>query len=330
MSSKVHDKRNRSIPNEGVGGFSQCWYPVALSNAIGKGQLLGCEFLDGRVVVYRGDDGQVRVQSAYCRHLGADLSIGEVRGNDLVCAFHHWQYGPDGMCTKIPASAATIPRRAKLFSYPTAEALGLVWAFNGVEPLYEVPSFPAQSADTLVVRATEGRSWRVPPYLLLTNSVDFQHLRELHGMSIELDPADIVIDSFGYEFEIDGSVPQFGDLHQHIKCFGNNTITLKMSNGEGVEILALFAATPTPTGCLSFNVAAALRGDGRGDDDARAERDLSLSEMMMTQLLDEDAPVMDTIRFREDTLIDADSALSKFFRYVREYPRQHPGDGLIN
>nr|WP_308207222.1 Rieske 2Fe-2S domain-containing protein [Mycolicibacterium pulveris] len=76
------ERRPKTMPKEGEGGFSQCWYPVALSSEVSKGQLIGCEFLDGRVVVYRGDDGQVRVQSAYCRHLGADLSVGEVHGAD--------------------------------------------------------------------------------------------------------------------------------------------------------------------------------------------------------------------------------------------------------
>jgi phenylpropionate dioxygenase-like ring-hydroxylating dioxygenase large terminal subunit len=313
-----------------VGGFSQCWFPVAQSSELAAGQLLGSEFLDGRVVVYRGADGQARVHSAYCRHLGADLSVGDVVGNDLRCAFHHWQYGPDGMCSKIPATSARIPNAARLLSYPTAEAMGLIWAFNGSEPLYDPPAFPTHAADSLNYRTEETRRWAVDPYVLLTNSMDFQHLRELHGMRIDHDPADIVMDGYEYEYAVDGELPNFGMMNQQVKCFGNNAITLTMTLDDGTQVLGAFAGTPVRGGCRGFNIAAAVTGPGSEDDDERLDQVLFMSQAMMSQLQDEDQPVMDTIRFREDILIDADRALGKFFRYVRDYPRAHDGAGLIN
>jgi phenylpropionate dioxygenase-like ring-hydroxylating dioxygenase large terminal subunit len=33
------------------------------------GQIIGKEFLDGRIVVWRGYSGEARVMSAYCVHL---------------------------------------------------------------------------------------------------------------------------------------------------------------------------------------------------------------------------------------------------------------------
>ncbi|MFC5994481.1 Rieske 2Fe-2S domain-containing protein [Pseudonocardia hispaniensis] len=320
----------KGIPREGEGGFSQCWYPVALSDEIDNGELVGKEFLDGRVVVYRGEDGQARVHSAYCRHLGADLSVGDVCGNDVRCPFHHWQYGPEGICTKIPAGVDRIPSQARLFTFPTVESMGLIWVFNGTEPLYDPPAFPTHSAEDLVFRAHETRRWRVDPYMLLTNSMDFQHLRELHGMKIDYDPADIVIDGFQYEYQVDGELPNFGMLRQHVKCFGNNAITLTMTRRDGSQVLSAFGGTPVPNGSRGFNVAATVKGSGSAEDEQRVDRVLGMSEALITQLQDEDAPVMDTIRFREDVLIEADRALGKFLRYVRDFPRDHPSDGLIN
>ncbi|HET8969721.1 MAG TPA: Rieske 2Fe-2S domain-containing protein [Candidatus Nanopelagicales bacterium] len=321
---------NKGIPREGVDGFSQCWYPVALSSDVAAGELTGREFLDGRVVVYRGEDGVARVQSAYCRHLGSDLSVGDVRGNDVRCAFHHWQYGPDGMCTKIPAGVARIPAAARLLAYPAAESMGVIWAFNGRHPLYDPPAFPTYRGKTLEYRAYETRRWAVDPYVLLTNSMDFQHLRELHGMTMEFDPADIVMDGFEYEYVVEGDLPNFGRMNQFVHCFGNNAITLTMTLEGGGEVLGAFGGTPVPGGCRGFNIAAAVPSDGTDDDDERLDQVLFLSQAMMTQLQDEDQPVMDTIRFREDVLIDADRALGKFLRYVRDYPRAHDGTGLIN
>lgn len=323
--------KSRGIPPEGVGGFSQCWFPVALSSEVPAGTLIGADFLDGRVIVYRGKDGTPRVHSAYCRHLGSDLSVGELDGDGVRCAFHHWRYGADGSCTDIPAGVRRIPPQARLFSYPTAETLGLIWAFNGTEPRYELPSFPTYDTADLIVRTYETRRWPVDPFVLLSNSMDFQHLRELHGMKMDFDPAEIVMDDFVYEYEVDGDLPNFGMLHQHIKCFGNNTITLTMTAAEGVEILGAFAGTPVKGGCRGFNIAATRRpASGDTGQDELAEQVLVLSEGMMTQLQSEDEPVLETIRFREDILIEADRALARFFRYNREFPRAHPGDGYIN
>jgi nitrite reductase/ring-hydroxylating ferredoxin subunit len=329
-TTTAHGPGGRGIPPEGVGGFSQCWFPVALSAEVEPGQLVGKDFLDGRVVVYRGEDGRARVHSAYCRHLGADLSVGDVEGNDVRCPFHHWQYGPDGGCTRIPAGVSRIPPLAKLFAYPVAESLGLIWAFNGTEPQYDVPAFPTYPSERLQVRTYETRRWHVDPFVLLSNSMDFQHLRELHGMKMDFDPADIVMDGYEYEFQVDGELPNFGMLHQHIKCYGNNAITLTMTASDNVEILGAFAGTPVKGGCRGFNIAATPKSAGGEDEDMRVEQVMFMSDAMMTQLQNEDAPVMDTIRFREDILIDADRALARFFRYNRDFPRAHPGDGLVN
>ena len=105
-----------------------------------RAKIVGRDFLEGRAIVYRGESGKPVVMSAWCRHLGADLSMGKVIGDDVRCAFHHWQYGPDGVCTKIPASDK-IPKAAKLFRFPTAEKWGLIWAFNGARAAFRGPRF---------------------------------------------------------------------------------------------------------------------------------------------------------------------------------------------
>jgi len=44
------------------------------------------------------------------------------------------------------------------------------------------------------------------------------------------------------------------------------------------------------------------------------------------RLLAEDAPVLDTIRFRPGVLVAADRHLARFFQYVRKFPRAAPPD----
>src|ERR1035441_8881280 len=97
MSSSTMVEKDRLTPEpQGVGGFDECWYPVALSSEVAPGMVHGCEFLDGRVVVFRAAGGGVSVLSAYCRHLGADLADGDIKDDCIRCPFHHWTYDASG------------------------------------------------------------------------------------------------------------------------------------------------------------------------------------------------------------------------------------------
>ena len=51
-----------------AGGYDENWYPVCLANEVGIGEVKGYDFLDGRVVVYRGQSGTAQVLSPFCRH----------------------------------------------------------------------------------------------------------------------------------------------------------------------------------------------------------------------------------------------------------------------
>src|SRR5262249_60353485 len=106
-------------PAASSAGFHASWYAIARADEVAPGQVVGRDFLEGRAIVYRGESGRASVMSAYCPHLGADLGVGKVIGEDVRCAFHHWQYGPDGECSQITASDK-IPRDPRVFKFQTA------------------------------------------------------------------------------------------------------------------------------------------------------------------------------------------------------------------
>src|SRR5260370_19672895 len=122
-------------------GFDESWFPVAVARELEIGAVLGVDFLGSRVVVYRGATGKPVVQSAWCPHLGADLSIGELVNNQIRCAYHHWRFDEAGVCAHIP-TGGRIPPGARIFTYPTAEASGLVLAFNCEKPGFDLPRRP--------------------------------------------------------------------------------------------------------------------------------------------------------------------------------------------
>ncbi len=135
------------LPHEGENGlFSETWFPICLSREIPAGKILGVDFLDGRVVAYRGANGEARVMSAYCAHVGADLSVGDIQGDTIRCAFHHWQYDGNGVCIATKVGDPP-PKAACLFKFPTCEKYGIVFAYNGEHPRFEVPDFPYPNSD---------------------------------------------------------------------------------------------------------------------------------------------------------------------------------------
>ncbi|WP_221353474.1 Rieske 2Fe-2S domain-containing protein [Streptomyces beigongshangae] len=146
--------RGRAVPAEGDGGvFSETWFPVRLSSDVPARGVHGCDFLDGRVVVSRDRHGEIRVFGAYCLHVGADLSIGQVTDSgNIRCAFHGWEYdGGSGRCAYLP-SGDPVPPRASLYRFPAVERYGIVFAFNGLEPRFSIPDFD-HPEDSLVLRS---------------------------------------------------------------------------------------------------------------------------------------------------------------------------------
>src|SRR5438093_1073799 len=144
-------QRGRRVPPQGVGGYDQNWYPLCLSSDVPAGSVKGYDFLNGRVIAFRGESGALAVTSAYCRHLGADLSGGDVIGDDIRCPYHHWSYAKSGACVKT-ATGDKPSASARLFKFPVEEKWGLVWVFNGEEPLYEVPHFSEHAEEELTYR----------------------------------------------------------------------------------------------------------------------------------------------------------------------------------
>jgi nitrite reductase/ring-hydroxylating ferredoxin subunit len=310
-------------------GFHQCWYVVALARELDDTPLLSKEFLGGRVVVYRAADGSPAVLGAYCAHLGADLGVGSLEGEEVVCAFHHFRYGPDGRCTGVPGGHE-IPEKARVFSYPTRELWGAIWAFNGPEALYDVPTWRDYEADQLVTRVHKTDPFPVEPWIMVTNSWDFLHLRELHGMEFEEEPKDIrMTNPYVHEYDTVFEMPGIGRMQQRIRQSGTNTVALCATlNGE--DSMTLFSATPLRDGLTegySFAATPDTR-DGGPEQDEAIEMRLSIQDAFSDQLLADDTPVLTTIRFQEGALLPGDRMLARYLRFVRQYPRMDPADFL--
>ncbi|MGQ0668611.1 MAG: Rieske 2Fe-2S domain-containing protein [Actinomycetota bacterium] len=136
--------------------------------------------LDQQLVVVRLD-GRVRCFPDLCMHRGTALSLGWVEDDQLRCAYHGWTYGPDGVCTSIPARhGANIPTRARLTSLLVEERDGLVWVCLDDDPYHPLAEFPQWSDPSFHVAAIPSYDWSCSATRRVENYVDFAHFAWIH------------------------------------------------------------------------------------------------------------------------------------------------------
>jgi len=297
-------------------GYHQSWFPVCLAREIDGETLAGVEMLGTRVIVHRAAAGKAVVQSAWCPHLGADLSQGRLIDGSVQCPYHHWRFDAAGACTHIP-TGDKIPPGARIFTYASAEAWGLIWAFNGKTPLFDPPRIPGIEESELEIE-THFRGIRTaPPAVATSNGVDFQHLRTLHGLQTT-EPDALTVRDYDIEYRVETA-----NYLQHGLITGTNIFAQRLRI-MGRDMYMLFCSAPIDKGHRrSFFVI----GVRKGSTTAEQQETLVGMRTLVERLLGEDEPVLDGMRFRRGVLVASDRHLARYFRYVSEFPRAEPPGG---
>jgi nitrite reductase/ring-hydroxylating ferredoxin subunit len=289
----------------------QNWYAVALSHEVAPCAVIGVPFVDGRLALYRRTDGTPVALAARCAHMGADLAAGEVIDDQLRCMFHHFCYGDDGVCTRVP-SGDRIPASARVHSFPVAESVGLIWVFNGAEPPHGPPGIAGYESG-LAVRARRTDVFEVDPWVIIANSFDFMHLRYVHGLVFDFDESTIRWGDREVAYEMTFTMPDGLVANQRIRVSGTNTVSY-VTGGE-VDSMGLFTSTPIGSGSQSYYVAA-TPPDGAGDVEER----LQLQEHIADELLKDDTRALARMRFKQGALVAEDRSIVRYLRYVRSFP----------
>ena len=306
----------RRQQDEETAGFHQSWFPVALASDVTSGRAIGQDVLGTRVVVYRDATGRAVVQGAFCPHLGADLSVGQVVDGQIRCAYHHWKFDCAGTCVDIPAGDK-IPPGARIATYPSAEAWGLSWAFNGEAPTFAVPGIPGAEERELIYETHFRGTRATDPWVSTSNGVDFQHLRALHGLPV-VDPDAVTVGEHSIEYRIEAP----GFTHEG-RITGVNTFSQHLVLGDQ-DLFMLFSGAPIAHGHTRGFYTYGVRDTGQGREGA-AERLAELGAFVR-QLIAEDIVANISAATVRRVLVASDRHLARFFKYVRDFPRALPPD----
>jgi len=316
----------------------RCWHPVCRVEELGD-KPIPVTLLDEQLVVVRLGN-EIACFPDLCVHRGTALSLGWVDDGSqpapdgsgtvgepcLVCAYHGWSYDRRGVVRRIPAvHGRSIPARARVARYATAEAVGLVWVLlepgpGGWEnpaaayPLPQAGSWWEQPGFRTI--PIETYDWACSAARRVENFVDFSHFPWVHpgvlgDRSKPLSPEhEVSDDGTTISFDIALEEPQAsvkGDtapgakvkrdpttytLHLPLSVTLDQRLPPSPERPEGNRFLLFLACSPvTARSCRSFTWnARTYRLEPEADAELAAFQSL---------ILDQDRPIAESQRPEE-------------------------------
>jgi 5,5'-dehydrodivanillate O-demethylase len=165
-----------------VGGayLRRFWHPVFIARDLAPARVKPIRILGEDLTLYRGASGTPHIVARRCPHRGVHLSLGFVEGEHIQCAYHGWQFAPDGRCVAQPAEPKPFCNRISIKSYPTREYLGLIFVYLGEGKPPALPRLADYEDADLYECQIAGDTWPCSYLDLLENATDMAHTAFLH------------------------------------------------------------------------------------------------------------------------------------------------------
>ncbi len=316
------------------------WYILCPSHTLRPSEVKSFELCGQRIVVFRGEDGQVRSLSAYCPHLGTDLGLGKVDGNMIRCVFHQWAFDETGRCQDIPCQSK-IPPQAQLPAYATDEKYGFIWIYPQAEAPEGVAEFDELKGKELVTQADTAFERGCHHHICMMNGIDAQHLKTIHHLDIKMELS-LAENESGtqIDFTMCGELPNttpreklaqkfLGSTYMYSMRYANGCIGLLtiMKNVRLFPPLHMIYAYTTIPSLSPCGINVPLSKIRIQPIYVTAKRPgiwgwlisqflLICTRLSYYMLRDEDGKIYDNIQFNPNILLSIDAPLARYIDYV--------------
>lgn len=164
-----------------VAAVADDWYVACRSRELRK-KPKPVMILGVPMVLFRDAEGAPSALLDRCPHRNLPLSRGSIKGPNLQCAYHGWEFDGGGRCRAVPgftgepdAKGRCVPR------YPVREQEGFVWVYPtaGAEPVREPFRFPllGKRGYSTVYQTVEAKG---SLHAVAENALDVPHTAFLH------------------------------------------------------------------------------------------------------------------------------------------------------
>jgi nitrite reductase/ring-hydroxylating ferredoxin subunit len=177
------------------------WFQVGWSHRLKPRDVVPLHFFKQHLVMYRTEQGEAVVMTAFCPHFGAHLGHGgRVEGCNIVCPYHGWVWGQNGYNVLVPATGKPSTAERRIRTWAVVESNGIIWVWHDAlarDPLWEAPKERRAEEDFLPVSEHtiyHHEKVHLHPQFTMENIVDIDHLIFVHGstlLPVERTPAEL-------------------------------------------------------------------------------------------------------------------------------------------
>jgi phenylpropionate dioxygenase-like ring-hydroxylating dioxygenase large terminal subunit len=176
---RFEEAHNRRQKARAAGLHPDYWYAVAQDRHLKPGQVMEVVFWKRAIALFRTHDGKLGAIEDRCAHRQVKLSLGEVQGCHLVCAYHGWSYNAEGRVVEIPHDLFGRPMpNFRVPPFPVKVRYGLIWIFPGDPALAEqraIPDIPELEGESRWACVPLEFTWRAHHSMIVDNVSDFTH-----------------------------------------------------------------------------------------------------------------------------------------------------------
>jgi len=305
--------------------YPRGWFCLGLAAEFDDGKPHAIDAFGTRLVAFGDGRGNITILDGYCPHMGADLHRGTIRGGSLVCPFHQWSWGADGVCNAI-AYSDRIPPAARTRVWPTCQENKFLFVWNNPEgkgptPDVAIPPLPQcyseEWCDWMV------RKWRLKAYVrdVIDNVSDITHFTLIHGIPMAFF-ANIFEGHRASQVLLGRSPGQKGGLLTYSSFYGPSYQIAHM-RGElgGIKMESIIATCNVPIDQENFDLSFSMMVRKLPDFSVEQNEEMAKTFVSLTQLgFQQDVDMwLNKTRIDNPLLTEGDGPIYQLHRWYDQF-----------